>query len=74
MLLNRIKKNVEKSFEEAMRKFSLTIVPIFIFAVVCCFSGWMPIFSFGMVVFWGLIISVIYNFIVTQLFIKNLSK
>ena len=74
MLLNRIKKNVKKSFEEAMRKFSLTIVPIFIFAVVCCFSGWMPIFSFGMVVFWGLIISVIYNFIVTQLFIKNLSK
>ena len=74
MLLNRIKKNVEKSFIDALTKFSLVMVPMLIFAVVCCFSGWMPIFSFGMILFWGLIVSVIYNFIITQLFIKNLSK
>ena len=74
MLLNRVKKNVEKSFKDTLNKFSLSMIPMLIFAVTCCFSGWMPIFSFGMILFWGLIISVIYNFIITQLFIKNLSK
>lgn len=74
MLLNRVKKNVEKSFKDTLNKFSLSMIPMLIFAVTCCFSGWMPIFSFGMILFWGLIISIIYNFIITQLFIKNLSK
>lgn len=74
MLLNRVNSNVEKSFKKALSKFSISLIPMLILSVACCFSGWMPIFSFGMITFWGLIISVIYNFIITQLFIKNLSK
>ena len=74
MLLNRVNSNVEKSFKKALSEFSISLIPMLILSVACCFSGWMPIFSFGMITFWGLIISVIYNFIITQLFIKNLSK
>lgn len=74
MFLNGLKKNVEKSFTKTLQKFSAAMIPMLIFSVVCCFANWMPIFSLGMVLFWGLVISVIYNFIITQLLIKNLGK
>lgn len=74
MFLNGLKKDVEKSFIKVLREYSFIMIPVLIFAVVCCFSDWMSIFSFGMVVFWGLIVSIIYNFVITQLFIKNMSK
>lgn len=74
MFLNGLKKNVEKSFTKTLQKFSTAMIPMLIFSVVCCFANWMPIFSFGMVLFWGLVISVIYNFVITQLLIKNLGK
>ena len=74
MLLKNMKKDIKKTFEKELIKFSLGMMPILIFAIICCFSGWMPIFSFGMIIFWGLIVSIIYNFIITQLFIKNISK
>lgn len=74
MFLNGLKKNVEKSFTKTLQEFSTAMIPMLIFSVVCCFANWMPIFSFGMVLFWGLVISVIYNFVITQLLIKNLGK
>lgn len=74
MFLNGLKKDVEKSFIKVLKNYSFIMIPILIFAVVCCFSDWMSIFSFGMVVFWGLIVSIIYNFVITQLFIKNMNK
>ena len=74
MLLNRLKRNVEKSFIDALTKFSFVMIPTLILSIVCCFAGWMPIFSLGMIMFWGLVTSVIYNFVITQILIKNLSK
>ena len=53
MILNRLQNNVEKTFTKALTKFSLTMVPMLILAVVCCFSSWMSLFSFGMILFWG---------------------
>lgn len=72
MFLNELTKDIEKAFTKVLKKFSLGMLPLLIFAVVCCFSEWMSIFSFGMVVFWGLIVSIIYNFVITKAFIKNM--
>ena len=74
MFIKLLEKNKKDSFTEALKKFSLGAIPILILAVVCCFSSWMSIFSFGMVLFWGLIVSVIYNSVVTQLLLRNMSK
>src|SRR5699024_3420113 len=52
MILNRLQNNMEKTFTKAITKFSLSMVPMLILAVVCCFSSWMSLFSFGMIVFW----------------------
>ncbi len=70
MILNRFQNNIEKTFTKAITKFSLSMVPILILAVVCCFSSWMSLFSFGMIVFWGLVVSVIYNLLITRAFLK----
>ena len=74
MILNRIQKNVEKTFTKALTKFSLSMVPMLILAVVCCFSSWMSLFSFGMILFWGLVTSVIYNLVITRSFLKCLGN
>lgn len=70
MILNRLQNNVEKTFTKALTKFSLSMIPMLILAVVCCFSRWMSLFSFGMILFWGLVTSVIYNLIITRTFLK----
>lgn len=70
MILNRLQKNVEKTFSKALTKFSLSMVPMLILAVVCCFSSWMSLFSFGMILFWGLVTSVVYNVVITRTFLK----
>lgn len=70
MILNRLQNNVEKTFTKALTKFVLSMIPMLILAVVCCFSSWMSLFSFGMILFWGLVTSVIYNLIITMTFLK----
>lgn len=70
MILNRLQNNIEKTFTKAITKFSLSMVPMLILSVVCCFSSWMSLFSFGMILFWGLVVSVIYNVIITRSFLK----
>ncbi len=70
MILNRLQKNVEKTFTKALTKFALSMVPMLILSVVCCFSSWMSLFSFGMILFWGLITSIVYNLVITRTFLK----
>ena len=77
MLLNRIKeKNMtaeekRQKYNEALKRYSLSIIPIVIIAVVCCLVNWDAIYSFGMVMFWGIIISIIYNLTFTNVVVKN---
>ena len=74
MILNRLQKNVDKSFTKAITKFSLSMIPMLILAVVCCFSNWMSLFSFGMIIFWGLVTTIIYNFVITRTFLSCVSS
>ena len=70
MISNRLQNNIEKTFTKAMTKFGLSMIPMLILSVVCCFSSWMSLFSFGMILFWGLVTSVIYNLVITRSFLK----
>lgn len=78
MLLKNInklnKEEVENVFGKATTetyvKFFNRILPICIIAIVFCFGKWVPINSFGMISFWGLVIITIYNTIVTRNLLK----
>ena len=78
MFLNKIEElnkekaeNVmKKATGETYKKFYLRIIPICIMAITFSFVKWVPISSFGMITFWGIVIIAIYNAIITRYLLK----
>lgn len=72
-----ILKNENKSEEEKVSilkiyaKFLFTILPIFIISLVFSFATSVLLNSFGMIVFWGILITFLYNIIFTNNILKN---
>lgn len=63
--------NPSEAYTKAMTKFVLTLVPVCIIAVVFTFNSWLPIFSFGMVMFWGIVVNLLYNLTITRALLIN---
>ena len=61
---------MKKATGETYKKFYLRIIPICIMAITFSFVKWVPISSFGMITFWGIVIIVIYNAIITRYLLK----
>ena len=55
------KKDNDKVMKSVLVKFCMMSVPAYIIAIVFAFNSFIPIYSFGMVVFWGITASIIYN-------------
>jgi preprotein translocase subunit SecD len=55
---------------EVYKEFFIKIIPIIILAITFCFISWTPISSFGMVIFWGIVLIAFYNGIVTNNLLK----
>lgn len=80
-LLNILKQKETKTFAETLNTFKqallktlLILVPVVIVAITLCFAGWLPIYSFGMVMFWGLLLIVLYNLVITRTLILDTNK
>lgn len=48
----------------------LKLAPIVIITLVFCFAGWSNLSSFGMIMFWGLVLIAVYNLAVTKTLLK----
>ncbi len=55
---------------EVYKEFFVKIIPIMILVISFCFIAWTPVSSFGMVMFWGIVLMAIYNSIVTNSLLK----
>lgn len=70
-------KNIEKlekneiKFSKILSKYMISIIPVVIIAITFCFAGNVSVFSFGMVIFWGLVVTLLYNIIITKSLIIN---
>ncbi len=69
-LLHRIREekeeyNLSKITKETYKEYFIKIIPLCIMAITFCFIKWTPISSFGMVMFWGILLIAIYNVLVT---------
>ena len=62
--------DVKKANKETYKEFFIGIMPVMIMVVTFCFIKWIPISSFGMVMFWGISLIAIYNVIVTNSLLK----
>lgn len=70
-ILNKIKQEskgkisraiIKEAIKEIYKEFFITIIPIAIAIITFCFAKWTSISSFGMVMFWGIVLIAIYNF------------
>lgn len=59
-----------KATIETYKQFFIKIIPICVMVIAFCFVKWVPISSFGMIAFWGILLIAIYNAIVTKTLLK----
>ena len=69
--LNKMKENTDRTCNQCFTKFLPILVPIAISTVILCFVKWLPIYSFGMTMFWGIILVIVYNHVVTKLLVSE---
>ena len=72
MILEKIKTMnlVDEATSSTYKDMFLKLVPIMIITLVFCFSGWAKLSSFGMIMFWGLVLMAVYNITVTKTLLK----
>lgn len=71
MLLKEIKEQpVWKATGKTYTDFFIRIIPICIITIAFCFVKWIPMSSFGTILFWGLVIIAAYNAVITAPLLK----
>lgn len=65
-----IKNKSKNTFKEISCKFLEIYIPCLIIAVVFAFNKFLPIASFGMVMFWSILSMIVYNAIITRALLK----
>ena len=58
------------AIKETYKKFFIKIIPKIIAVITFCFIRWEPISSFGMVMFWGILLISLYNISITNLLVR----
>lgn len=71
-VLSKIQKMdmVNESMNNTYKEMFLKLIPLMIISIVFCFTRWSNLNSFGIAMFWGLILIAIYNVIVTKTLLK----
>ena len=59
------------AFNKAIITMILILIPTLIIGVVFSFATWLPIYSFGPVIFWGVLIMYLYNASITRILLLN---
>lgn len=61
---------VKEGIKESYKEFFMKLIPICISVIVFCFISWTMISSFGMVMFWGIALIALYNYLITATMLK----
>ena len=64
--IDMIDEAINGTYKEIFSK----LIPVIIISLVFCLSGWTNLSSFGMVMFWGIILIAIYNITITKGLLK----
>lgn len=71
ILIIKLLNSEKETYKKEILKFILTLVPVIAIAVVFTFNNWLPIFSFGMIMFWGIVINLLYNLSITRALLES---
>ena len=61
---------IREGIKECYKEFFMKLIPICISVIVFCFINWTTISSFGMVMFWGITLIALYNYLITATMLK----
>ena len=61
---------VNEAVKSTYKNIYLKLVPVGILTIVFCLSKWESLSSFGMIMFWGLVLIAVYNIVVTKTLLK----
>ena len=64
--VNLLKEALKLTYKDIFIK----IIPVIILILVACLTKWDNLSSFGMIMFWGIVLIAVYNFVVTRTFLK----
>ena len=64
----------KKAYNKSMISMILVLIPIMIIGIVLSFATWLPAYSFGTIIFWGVLIMGLYNAFVTRILFLNSIK
>lgn len=56
---------------EAFKEIGIQLIPVIAVIIAFSFISWTNIASFGMTMFWGILLSVIYNFIIAKALLEK---
>lgn len=65
------KKEISRVLIKVSRKYCSILVPMLIISITSCLTKWVSLYSFGMILFWGIIISLIYNILISKFLIRS---
>ena len=61
----------ESTSSDEIKSWIIKLIPIFIISVIFVFIRWNAISTFGMFMFWGIVLSIVYNALLTRDMIKE---
>lgn len=77
-LLQNLKKadmeEYKNVYNKSMLSVILVLIPTMIIGIVLCFATWLPAYSFGTIIFWGILIMALYNAFVTRILLVSKNK
>ena len=62
----KTEEDTKKAYNNTAKSMVFILIPALVIAIALCFAGWMPIYSFGALMFWGLLTIFIYNTVITR--------
>lgn len=51
----KTEEDTKKAYNNTAKSMVFILIPALVIAIALCFAGWMPIYSFGALMFWGLL-------------------
>lgn len=64
----------KQAYNKTVLAMILVLVPSLIVGITLCFSNWLPMYSFGAIIFWGILLILAYNTLVTRTLVLLSSK
>lgn len=65
---------ISKAYNKTVLAMILVLVPAIAVGITLCFASWMPMYSFGAIIFWAILLIFIYNTVVTRTLLLLSSK